>query len=87
MTVAIRVERHVPLPPKKIPHRMRFPLEDLGRGDSFFVPAADRQQRVLEKNRVFQSVRQMRKRMRLSISEYQVTIRYVPGGLRCWRIV
>lgn len=71
-----QIDRGVPVPP--VGTASRYPWEDMGVGDSFFVPCEyDR----IAHNRLSTAARHHAKR-----TGKHFTVRRVDGGLRCWRI-
>lgn len=78
---AVVIEKGVPIPP--VQERIAFPFAEMEVGDSFFVAA------TLDATSVMARIRAKHRYWRLGQCprpEMRVTIRKVPGGVRCWRV-
>ncbi len=65
-----RIDKGIPIPPPVADRK--YPLRTMEIGDSFFVLAAD-----IHKTGLYNGARR---------AGIRVTVRKVPGGLRCWRV-
>ena len=67
--MAYEVEKDVPMTPRR-----KYPFDDMGVGDSFFLPVADRE-------KINSAARYYGKR-----EDKKFSIKKFDNGYRCWRI-
>lgn len=70
----IQTDKDVAIPPKN-----KYPLSEMGIGDSFFIPTDDK---LLIGQRIRSSIQHFKKHH----ASVKFAVRSVDGGVRCWRI-
>lgn len=73
-----KIEKSVPLPPRKRSNAIPYPLREMEVGDSFFIPAIGTLEIRTTQSRIISRARFMTERKFRTAS--------VEGGLRVWRI-
>ena len=77
-----RIEKKIPIPAGRCV-RTPFPFLDMNVGDSFLVPCKpDEFKRI--RNRIWMQAKAFARRE--PEARFRVTIRFVEGGARCWRV-